>query len=500
MTMDGAAVEVRPELFATEVAGILGSTHRLAALFAMPQARCVRLVAVLAGQGRLMVIAATLAEGTTSYPSVTALVPGADWYEREIHDLYGIEAIGHPDLDPLVLPLSPGSIRPRPGSGDQVDRLVPDSAPLPALVSGEGMFTISYGPVRSGVFEAIEYVIETPGEDFPRIQTRPHYKHRGVEFGFVGRSVEDGVLLAERVEGVATIAHATAYCEAIERISGAEPPPAGQFVRVLHAELERIANHLDSTIRHTEAAGQAVAFARLTLHKERLMRLRAKLCGNRFGRCVVVPGGVCGAPLIEGVEILASVDHLERDIRADLKLLMATPSFLDRLRDTGILPPSILAVRGALGPLARGSGIEEDVRRSRPYGGYRNLGFSSASGVEGDALARQLVRNDEIWGSFHLIRQALDELDHLAGVAWSAPMRTVATGTLSGEAFGWAEAPQGEVLYLVRVEDGVLTRVKQRSASFHNLALFTAAFPKDITTDFAFIEASFGLSIAGAAG
>jgi Ni,Fe-hydrogenase III large subunit len=71
---------------------------------------------------------------------------------------------------------------------------------------------------------------------------------------------------------------------------------------------------------------------------------------------------------------------------------------------------------------------------------------------------------------------------------------------LSGEEFGWAEAPQGELVYVVQVADGRLGRVKVRSASFHNLSFFHLAFPKDILTDFAFIEASFGISIAGVAG
>jgi Ni,Fe-hydrogenase III large subunit len=495
MTMNDAAIGVEVDQFAIEVARALLPGRRLAGLFAVPTVRELHLIAVVAEEGRLISVTTALPEGTTSYPSVTALVPGADWYEREIHDLFGIEAIGHPDLDPLVLPLPAGSNRPRPGSGDEIARLTPSSEPLPALVSGEGMFTISYGPVRSGVFEAIEYVTETPGEDFPRIQTRPHYKHRGVEISFVGQSVDNGVLLAERIEGVAAVAHAVAYCEAIEKIAGTEPPVAANCVRVLHAELERIVNHLDSTIRHAEAARQAVAYSRLTIHKERLMRLRARLCGSRFGRSVVVPGGVSGAPFIGRAEILAALDRTERDIRSDLKLLMATPSFLDRLRGTGVLPFLIVSARGALGPLGRGSGMEEDVRSSRPYGGYRTLGFTPTSREDGDALARQLVRGDEIWEAFHLIHQVLEKLSDLDPVEWSTPI-----GPISGEAIGWTEAPQGEVLYLVQVKDGVLARVKPRSASFHNLALFTAAFPRDITTDFAFIEASFGLSIAGAAG
>ena len=495
MTSEATTTHVSPAAFAAGIAEALDDRHRFAGLFAVPERSGVRLVAAVAEPDRLSAIATTLADGDVEYPSVTARVPGADWYEREIHDLYGLVAAGHPDLDPLVLPLGPGSGRPRPGSGERVPALSPSTGPLPALVSGEGMFTIPYGPVRSGVFEAIEYVVETPGEDIPRIQTRPHYKHRGVEAAFIGRSAADGVLLAERVEGVASVAHAVAYCQAIEAIATAEVPPAGQLVRVLHAELERIANHLDSTIRHTEAAGQAVAYARLSLHKERVMRLRARLCGSRFGRGVVVPGGVGGPLLLPTGELVAEVSALERDLRADSRLLMSTPSFLDRLRDTGVLPRPLVAARGGLGPLGRGSGCEEDVRESRPYGGYRHLGLEPAHGEHGDALSRQHVRDDEIRASFHLVRQVARRLQALAGSPSSVPI-----GGVTGEGFGWAEAPQGEVLYLVRIRDGLLERVKPRSASFHNLALFTAAFPKDITTDFAFIEASFGLSVAGVAG
>jgi Ni,Fe-hydrogenase III large subunit len=167
-----------------------------------------------------------------------------------------------------------------------------------------------------------------------------------------------------------------------------------------------------------------------------------------------------------------------------------------------VLPLPLVTAHGALGPVGRGSGLEEDVRLSRPYGGYRHLGLAASSREAGDALARQHVRNEEIWSSLHLIGQAVDELESSGGTGggsgggrWAAPFEAQ-----SGEALGWAEAPQGEVLYLLSLEHGVLRRAKPRSASFHNLGLFTAAFPKDITTDFAFIEASFGLSIAGAAG
>jgi formate hydrogenlyase subunit 5 len=483
--------ETDAETFAADVAAAVADGGRLACLFAVPESDECRLLAIVARAGGLTTVTTRVANGGW-YSAVTPFVPAADWYEREVRDLYGLDPSGHPDLDPLVLPRAPGVAPPRPGSETTPAAVAPDTAALPPLVRGEGMFTIPFGPVRSGVFEAVEYVVETPGEDIPRLRTRVHYKHRGVEQTFVGLSPSDGVLVAERVEGVASVAHAIAYCQAIEGICGTEVPAAASSLRLLHAELERIANHLDSVIRHAEAAGQAVALARLGVYKERVQRLRTELCGSRFGRGVVVLGGA-SPPLVEPVRLADRLGALRGALEDDLGALMATPSFLDRLRGTGVIPPDLAATHAALGPLGRASGCAEDVRTSRPYGAYLELVPVVPERSDGDALARQLVRADEMRASFELVARSMELLEG-AG-PWS-----VGLDPSDGEAFGWAEAPQGEVVYYVAVEDGRLRRVKARSASFHNLGLFTAAFPKDITTDFAFIEASFGLSLAGVAG
>jgi formate hydrogenlyase subunit 5 len=234
----------------------------------------------------------------------------------------------------------------------------------------------------------------------------------------------------------------------------------------------------------------------MSRHKEEVLRLRARLCGHRFGRGMVVPGGVSREMQMEPGAALAEVGKLETAIADDARALMATASFLDRLRGTGLLPPEIVTAHGALGPVARGSGLVDDVRAVRPYGAYRFLGFEPAAGFdEGDALARQRVRLVEIHQAFHLMRQALDELAHIPAPRWRAPIAPV-----SGVALASVEAPQGELLYLVEADGGRPVRVKPRCASFHNLALFPQAFRGDIFTDFAFIEASFGLSIAGVAG
>jgi formate hydrogenlyase subunit 5 len=435
------------------------------------------LSAQLAVPGGIDTLEAALPPDATGYPALTPRLAAAFWYEREIHDLFGVIPEGHPRLAPLV----------RPGS--------PEEHALTRHVAGYGVFTIAHGPVRSGVMESIEYLVETPGEAIPHLNMRVFYKHRGVENRYPGMTAAEGVLLAERTEGIASVAHALAYCHAIERIAGVQPPRAAGLVRVLHAELERIANHLDVAVRLADAAGLAVATARFALHKERVLRLVSRMCGSRFGRGVVVPGGVSALPLIPGTEILSDLAGLQKAAAADAAALMATSSFLDRLRGTGPLRPGRASTHGALGPIGKAAGFADDDRLARPYDAYP-LGLEPGRAhAAGDALARLRVRWEEVDQSFGLLRRAADDLS----AERAADLLRVSCEPASGRAAGWAEAPQGEVLYDVAIRDGRIARCHPRSASFHNLVLMHEVFAGDILTDFPFIEASFGLSAAGVA-
>jgi Ni,Fe-hydrogenase III large subunit len=415
----------------------------------------------------------TLPPGATRYPALTPRIGAAFWYERVIHDQFGLVPEGHPRLAPLLLP------------GD----------PLPRHVEGYGLFTIPHGPVRSGVVESMEYLVETPGEAIPHLNMRVFYKHRGVEPRFTGLTVPDGVLLAERAEGIASVAHALAFCHAAERIAGCTPPAAAALVRVLHAELERIANHLDVAVRLADAAGLAVATARVALHKERVMRLVSRMCGSRFGRGVVVPGGVTALPRLAPADLRAELGTLARQVTAEAAALMATSSFLDRLRGTGPLTPERARTHGALGPIGKAAGFADDNRLTRPYDGYPDLAVPPARAhTAGDAMARLRVRWEEVESCFGLLRLAADQLAERTG-----DQLRVRCEPADGRAVGWAEAPQGEVLYDLSLADGRIARCHPRSASFHNLVLMHEVFAGDILTDFPFIEASFGLSVAGVA-
>ena len=473
ITSTGQSVAELREALSSRVA----RGERFAGLFAARRDGVLTLSAHVAGPGGIDTLEAPLPPGAASYPALTPVVGAAFWYERVIHDETGVIPEGHPRLAPLT---APGR---------------PDDHALPRHVAGYGMFTIPHGPVRSGVFESMEYLVETPGEAIPHLNMRIFYKHRGIAARFHGMTAADGVLLAERAEGIASVAHALAYCHAAEAIAGCQVPREAALVRVVHAELERVANHLDVAMRLADAAGLAVATARFALHKERVMRLVSGLCGSRFGRGVIVPGGVTAFPRQDPAQTLAATGRLSKQVAADAEALMGTSSFLDRLRGTGPLTVDRAREHGALGPVGKASGYDDDARRARPYDAYPLLGMAPAAQHSGaDAMTRLRVRFEEITEAFRLIQQALTDISE------RVPLTSrVSCDLPDGRAAGWAEAPQGEVIYDLAVENGRITRCQPRSASFHNLVLMHEVFAGDILTDFPFIEASFGLSVAGAA-
>jgi formate hydrogenlyase subunit 5 len=486
-----------------QVAARVAGGDRFAGVFGSHHGDTATLHALLVARATVSCLRTELAPdaaGSLAYPALTPAVPAAFWYERALHDLSGVVPMGHPRLDPLLLPRRPGQPSPRPGYSDrsELNRHLHSRAADqhgPVDVTGGGVFTLPLGPVRSGVSESIEFLIETPGEDIPHLNIRPHFKHRGIAKRFERLPVDDGLLVAERVEGIASVAHALAFAHAVEALGGASPPQRARLVRLIHAELERIANHLDVAMRLCDAAGLAVPFTRIGWHKECVLRLVSRLCGNRFGRSVVRVGGVAAEPRLSPAGVSEQLAAILHRVRRDRDALMVDASFLDRLRGTGQLDPVLAASHGAVGPIGRGSGYDDDARR-RAYDGYTELPVIDGAAVDhrGDALARLRVRWSEIDIAAELIQRACERLAMVSDPALVAEVPAV-----DGFAMGWAEAPQGEVLYALEVRDGVIGRCFARTASLHNMLLFHDVFSGDVFTDFPFIEPSFGLCYAGVA-
>ena len=428
------------------------------------------LVGVFALRGELVLLRAQATEAIES-GAMGRWWPAARWAEQEVRERHAAGATE--------------------SSGRRLTE--PDPDLLDERVEGLDVFTIPYGPVRSGVFEAIQFRIETGGEDVPNLQTRPFFKHRGMERRFVGLAPEVAVHVAERVAGIASNAYASAFSEAVERALGVEAPTRAQRWRVVYCELERIACHLDVVAKEAETPALSVGQARFQILKERVQRLRARLTGSRFGRGMILPGGVRGEGMVGLDELRRELDDLERELERDQRMFLGTASMTDRLIGSGQLERRVIEDYGAVGPLARGSGVSTDARHERPYGDYRRLGVRVVTCRAGDAMARLNVRFGELRESLRLLRGSIDQLRRRDGQLYlPLPAAT------SGAACGWAEAPQGELVMCVELRDGLIDQVHVASPSLRNWALFDHAFPKDVLTDFAFIEHSFGLTPAGA--
>ena len=244
--------------------------------------------------------------------------------------------------------------------------------------------------------------------------------------------------------------------------------------------------------KEAETTALHVGQARFQILKEMVMTLRARLTGSRFARGIIVPGGVRAESTTDLAKVLAEVDEIERQLRRDRRLFLSTASMVDRLIAAGHLPRALVEEYCAVGPLARGSGISTDARHERPYGAYKHLGSRVVTERAGDAMARILVRFGELGESLRIVRASIDRLR-----ADEGEIATPLPQDAGGAACGWVEAPQGELVIWVEIEDGLVGRVHIASPSLRNLALFAHAFPRDVLTDFAFIEHSFGLTVAG---
>ena len=419
------------------------------------------------------------------YPAVTPKVPAAHWFEREIHDLFAIVPEGHPRLEPLVRhPAEEGEVT-LPEEQDM--RLEHRGA---ERLGGPGVFVIPYGPVRSGVFETAQFLVQTGGEDVAYCAQRLFFKRRGAERRICEVPLDQAVLVAERVSGTSSVAHALAFSHAVESLAATDVPARAQSIRRILAELERLYNHLEATVRECEDASLAVAQAQFAALKERLHRLAGAVAGNRYLRGVVVPGGTRIDLDTGAVDLIGStIAEWERDWRRVLSILLRTDSFLDRLVSTGPLSEQDARDFGCVGPVARGSGIDLDTRRDLPYDGYPT--FQVASHSDGDAMARMEVRFGEVDASLGLIRETVASLA-------PGPIRSAPGPFIRATALGASESARGETLYwLAAGGERTLGFCKLRAASFVNFGVFNRVFDSQVLTDFSFIEHSLGLSPAG---
>jgi len=431
-------------------------------------------------------------------PSISAEVHAADWYEREVEDLFGVHFEQHPRLGDFVLhdQVWQEGLTPMRRAFDlrqpRLERK-PNQAWRPTLVVRDpGAFAMPVGPVyEGGLGESVHFLLETVGEDVIRASPRLFYKYRAVEKVAEGKTVTDAELLAERFSAKSAFAHSLAYCQAVERAAGIDVPSRAIRLRVALAELERLRHHAGAIEAICQSTALNVSEAQAAIVEEQLLRASCCFSGHRYLFGLNTPGGlrrdfnpdICKT-------LLGAIDGAERDLQRLEDRLRYTSSFLDRLEDVGSIDTDAARDLDLSGPVGRASGLPNDLRRICPYAGYPDYTFDVASEKEGDGYARLRVLFFEARQSVALIHQVLDSLP-------PGEVKTPVEHFPSGTAMGWVEAPIGAAVHWVTISDaGLIERYRIMTASFRNWLGLHAAVENFAFQDFPIILATFGLSVA----
>lgn len=427
-------------------------------------------------------------------PSLAGVWPLMAWYEREISDLFGIAFRDHPQPERLVLHDGVNFVRPPFDPDYPRDTLLqaePMQQSIPVIAGAEAdVQLLPFGPVRADVVESAEFLFFYIGEAILHYHPRLFFKHRGMEKRFEGRSAAHGVVLAERVSGVGSVAHALAYCQAVESAASCVVPPRARSLRVLLAELERLYNHLHYLGHLCHTTTLKVGEAQGKLLEERAKQLNARLTGSRFLRSILAIGGLRRDLSPKGW-LGVELEVLRADFAVYARHLETTDSHLDRLITTGMLDQRVAFDQGATGPVQRASGFDRDLRRDHPYAAYGDVPVVVPVRDAGDAHARAQVRMAEIDASIGLMQRILLLLP-------DGPICSDCAIPPKSEGLGWAESPRGTLFYAVHFAgDGNLARVKIKSPSFSNWRVFPFTVHESNMMDYAINEASFGLTIAG---
>ncbi len=466
---------------------------RISALFALPRPgapEAFDLIAVLlrpAGEGAVEPCVAVTETGTV-YPALTPDCPQAHWFEREIAEQWGVRPEGHPWLKPIRCARSWNPER------DAWSR--PPGGILPGVfepycVEGGDIHEVAVGPVHAGVIEPGHFRFQCYGERVGHLEITLGYQHRGVARALRGSAPGPRAMaLAETLAGDTTIGHAVAWCEAVEALAGAEAPPRARLLRAIALELERLANHTGDL----GALANDVGFLPTSSFCGRLrgdfLNLTALLCGNRFGRGFVRPGGTGFDLEPERIEKLRrGLEITMRGARGAIDLLWTTPSVIARFEGTGAVSRETAGALGLVGPAARACGLARDLRAELLDGKIRPV-----LGETGDVDARARVRAGEIRQSGEWIAAALDRLPEGPARAAVPASATAPDSFVVTFAEGW----RGEICHVALTgADGRFEACKIVDPSFHNWIGLAMALRGQEISDFPLCNKSFNLSYCG---
>ena len=466
-----------PDL-AAKTAAELARGARLCSWFGDAGEDGTRLVAVIAFDADNTLAVARSAPFRGEYASLTPEHPQAHLFEREVWEQTGVVPSGHPWLKPVRRAAASG-VAPANGAFFRVE--------------GREIHEVAVGPIHAGVIEPGHFRFQCNGEEVLHLEIALGYQHRGIEEALAGGPHRATMSQMETVAGDTTIGHATAYAMLVEALAGAEAPLRAQWLRAVALELERLANHTGDL----GALANDVAFLPTSAACGKLrgdfLNLTALLCGNRFGRALVRPGGCrrdAGASRIEA--LLAGLRPALADVARAVAWLWDANSVRARFEGTGTVHTERASAIGLVGVVARASGLVRDVRFDHPAGWHRFAQAPIAVWPSGDVFARARVRALEIERAGRFLEEQLA----------APPDGEIfeAAGPLMGETLAVAlvEGWRGEICHVALTDGaGRFRRYKITDPSFHNWTGLALALRGQAISDFPLCNKSFSLSYCG---
>ncbi|MEA3399697.1 MAG: NADH-quinone oxidoreductase subunit C [Armatimonadota bacterium] len=408
-------------------------------------------------------------EEEATVASITPTVPGANWSEREMYDLMGVSAQGHPDPRRLVVPDDwPDGVYPLRCDFEASGKPEPaEDRAVPMKQPPEGSTVVPIGPYFPTQKEPASFRIFVDGETVVGSDYRGFYNHRGVEkLGCSELTYNQIPFIAERICGICGFVHSTVYCQAVEEAAQIEVPRRARYIRTILLELERMESHM----LWTGVAGHIISFDTILMQtwrmREPLMWLCERLTGNRKTYGMNLVGGVRrDIPETAHEDILGVVGEIEREWRMLLSAIEGDSTLMARLKDVGHLARAEAIVRCAVGPTARGSGLAIDARVDHPYAAYDELHVDKCVESGCDNLARVMVRLREVLVAIDVIREALETMP--AGPVQAEIDEEIPAGR---EGMSAVEAPRGEVFHWVLTgQDNRPERWRVRAPTYANL-------------------------------
>ncbi len=327
-------------------------------------------------------------------------------------------------------------------------------------------FILPIGPQHPALKEPGHFEFTVDGEIVTAATARLGYAHRGIEKAVEGRNWVQNLYLLERVCGICSHVHATAYCLGVERLAGVTAPPRAQAIRELVAELERIHSHLLWLGVAAHEAGFETLFMFSWRDRETVMDLLEALTGNRVNYSANVLGGVkFDTTPAQADAIRQGLAFLEERTHHYLKVITTDEMFLRRTEGIGVMTAEQAEQLGVIGPTARASGTPRDIRVEAPYAAYADFPVKLVLETAGDLSARFVVRIRELFESYRVIRDVLDALP--PGELTVRMPRKIK----EGETISRVEAPRGELFYFIK-SSGKDTpeRIRVRTPTLCNMA------------------------------